>query len=349
MAEPQFKPARPPIEQFISDVRGQGILQTLNPNLKNDPVFQRVSSVLDAIVPKPDDPLSVLGGAKAASFFSDVPPMLVRKLMNAYKKRDDAFLAVRREADNARIDGRPAYKAKRNEELKLNKANREVEEAAKEIYKETGKKVPIEYPSYNAPRGYKNDRDYGLESLIKDPRNIFHGSTTKGILQLVLNPKGSSPGGLYFTDDFFDPRLRDYVFRPSRGGEAGSAYIVRPDFKNTVVAGNLDKKTEKLFKQMEKQLSKDGNFNEAAFQLGQTRAPILGGAPTGFTKEAGDILKDKGIDSIRYPTRRSDQSDTLVSLTPERTTEILDELSLAELDDLVQAREFVKYIRSRRK
>ena len=56
MAEPQFKPARTPIEQFISDVRGQGILQTLNPNLKNDPVFQRVSSVLDAIVPKPDDP-----------------------------------------------------------------------------------------------------------------------------------------------------------------------------------------------------------------------------------------------------------------------------------------------------
>ena len=350
MAEPQFKPARPPIEQFISDVRGQGILQTLNPNLKNDPVFQNVSSALDFIIPDPDNPLDFLGpGGKAASFFSDVPPMLVRKLMNAYKKRDDAFLAVRREADNARIDGRPAYKAKRNEELKLNKANREVEEAAKEIYKETGKKVPIEYPSYNAPRGYKNDRDYGLESLIKDPRNIFHGSTTKGILQLVLNPKGSSPGGLYFTDDFFDPRLRDYVFRPSRGGEAGSAYIVRPDFKNTVVAGNLDKKTEKLFKQMEKHLSKDGNFNEAAFQLGQTRAPILGGAPTGFTKEAGDILKDKGIDSIRYPTRRSDQSDTLVSLTPERTTEILDELSLAELDDLVQAREFVKYIRSRRK
>ena len=101
MAEPQFKPARPPIEQFLSDIRGQGILQTLNPNLKYDPVFQKVSSVLDAIVPKPDDPLSVLGGAKAASFFSDVPPMLVRKLMDAYKKRDKAFQAIRREADNA--------------------------------------------------------------------------------------------------------------------------------------------------------------------------------------------------------------------------------------------------------
>ena len=348
MAEPQFKPARPPIEQFLSDVRGQGILQTLNPNLKNDPVFQKVSAALDFIIPDPNNPLDFLGpGGKAASFFSDVPPMLVRKLMNAYKKRDDAFLAVRREADNARIDGRPAYKAKRNEELKLNKANREVEEAAKEIYKETGKKVPIEYPSYNAPRGVKNDRDKGLISLIKDPSNIFHGSTTKGIPQLVLNPKGSSPGGLYFTDDFFDPRLRDYVFRPSQG--AGSAYIVKPDFENTIVAGNLDKKTEKLFKQMEKELSKDINFNEAAFQLSQTRAPILGGAPTGFTKEAGDILKDKGIDSIRYPTKRGDQSDTLVSLIPERTTQILDELSLEELDDLIQARKLALHFKSRRK
>ena len=28
MAEQQLKPARPPIEQFLSDIRGQGILQT---------------------------------------------------------------------------------------------------------------------------------------------------------------------------------------------------------------------------------------------------------------------------------------------------------------------------------
>ena len=345
MAEPEFK-APSFLPQFLLDKEKVGIFKALGMRT-NDPVKKKVLNVLDFITPDPNNPLDYAAAAKTASFFSDVPPMLVRKLMDAYKKRDNAFQAIRREADNARIDGRPAYKAKRNEELKLNKANREVEEAAKEIYKETGKKVPIEYPSYNAPRGYKNDRDYGLESLIKDPRNIFHGSTTKGIPQLLLNPKGSSPGGLYFTDDFFDPRLRDYVFRPSQG--AGSAYIVRPDFKNTIVAGNLDKKTEKLFKQMEKQLTKDGNFDEAAFQLSQTRAPILSGAPTGFTKKAGDVLKDKGIDSIRYPTRRSDQSDTLVSLMPERTTEILDELSLAELDDLVQAREFVKYIRSRNK
>ena len=330
MAEPQFKPARPPIEQFLSDVRGQGILQTLNPNLKNDPVFQKVSAALDFIIPKPDDPLSVLGGAKAASFFSDVPPMLVRKLMNAYKKRDDAFLGIKREADNVRVDGKSAVTGELKERAKFTKANKEIKEVADQIFKETGKKVPTEFTASNIA----NPRLLGLESLVKDPSNIFHGSTTKGIPQLLLNPKGSSPGGLYFTDEFLDSRLRDYVFRPSEG--AGSAYVVKPDFKNTIVAGNLDKKTDKLFRQMEKQLTKDNNFNEAAFQLSQTRAPILGGAPTGFTEKAGELLKDKGIDSIRYPSRRSNQSDTLVSVSPELNTKILDELSLAELDELVR-------------
>ena len=331
MAEQQFKPARNSVEQFISDVQGKGILQTLNPNLKNDPVFQRVSSALDFIIPKPDDPLSVLGaGGKAASFFSDVPSVLVKKLMKAYKKRDDAFLGMKREADNIRVDGRAAVKGERKQQLEFNKANKEIKEVADQIFKETGKKVPTEFTASNIA----NPRLLGLESLVKDPSNIFHGSTTKGIPQLVLNPKGSSPGGLYFTDEFLDSRLRDYVFRPSEG--AGSAYVVKPDFKNTVVAGNLDKKTDKLFRQMEKELSKDNNFNEAAFQLSQTRAPILGGAPTGFTEKAGELLKDKGIDSIRYPSRISNQSDTLVSVSPELNTKILDELSLAELDELVR-------------
>ena len=331
MAEPQFKPARPPIEQFISDVRGQGILQTLNPNLKNDPVFQKVSSALDFIIPDPDNPLDFLGpGGKAASFFSDVPPMLVRKLMNAYKKRDDAFLGIKREADNVRVDGKSAVTGELKERAKFTKANKEIKEVADQIFKETGKKVPTEFTASNIA----NPRLLGLESLIKDPRNIFHGSTTKGIPQLLLNPKGSSPGGLYFTDEFLDSRLPIYM--SPRIKDEGSAYIVKPDFKNTVVAGNLDKKTEKLFKQMEKQLTKEGNFNEAAYQLSQTRAPILGGAPTGFTKEAGDVLKDKGIDSIRYPSRVKSQSDTLVSLIPERTTEILDEINLSEFDELVR-------------
>ena len=314
MAEQQLKPARPPIEQFISDVRGQGILQTLNPNLKNDPVFQRVSSVLDFIIPKPDDPLSVLGGGKvAAGFFSNMPLPLAKKVEATLKKIEDLELKVKRERAALKSDGRPASTALEKAENSLKAQNEKLDKLISDI---------------------PQNRFQGLESLVKDPSNLFHGSTTKGIPQLLLNPKGGSPGGVYFTDEFLDSRLRDYVFRPSEG--AGSAYVVKPDFKNTIVAGNLDKKTDKLFRQMEKQLSKDDNFNEAAFQLSQTRAPILGGAPTGFTEKAGELLKDKGIDSIRYPSRRSNQSDTLVSVSPELNTKILDELSLAELDELVR-------------
>tara|TARA_B100001063_G_scaffold243917_1_gene275555 strand:- start:1835 stop:2797 length:963 start_codon:yes stop_codon:yes gene_type:complete len=314
MAEPQFKPARNSVDQFISDVQGKGILQTLNPNLKNDPVFQKVSSALDFIMPKPDDPLSVLGGGKvAAGFFSNMPLPLAKKIEATMKKIEDLQLKVKRERAALKSDGKPAGDALEKAESSLKAQNEKFDKLIS---------------------GLPQNRFQGLESLVKDPSNIFHGSTTKGIPQLLLNPKGSSPGGLYFTDEFLDPRLRDYVFRPSEG--AGSAYVVKPDFKNTVVAGNLDKKTDKLFRQMEKQLSKDGNFNEAAFQLGQTRAPILNQAPTGFTEKAGELLKDKGIDSIRYPTRRSNQSDTLVSVSPELNTKVLDELSLSELDELVR-------------
>jgi len=329
MSEQQLKPARPFIEQFLLDKDKVGIFKALGMRT-DDPVKKKVLNVLDFFTPDPNNPLDYVAGAKAASFFSDVSPILVKKLMKAYKKRDDAFLGIKREADNIRLDGRAAVKGERKQQLEFNKANKEIKEVADQIFKETGKKVPTKFTASNIT----NPRLLGLESLVKDPNNIFHGSTTKGIPQLLLNPKGSSPGGLYFTDEFLDSRLRDYVYRPSEG--VGSAYVVKPDFKNTVVSGNLDKKTDKLFRQMEKQLTKDGNFNEAAFQLGQTRAPILNVAPTGFTEKAGEALKDIGIDSIRYPSRRSNQSDTLISVSPELNTKVLDELSLSELDELVK-------------
>ena len=72
------------------------------------------------------------------------------------------------------------------------------------------------------------------------------------------------------------------------------------------------------------------------FQLRQTREPILSTAPTGFTEKAGEVLKDIGIDSIRYPSKVRGQSDTFISLSPERTTEILDEINISELEELVR-------------
>ena len=337
MAEPQFKPARPPIEQFLSDVRGQGILQTLNPNLKNDPVFQRVSSALDFIIPKPDDPLSVLGGAKAASFFSDVPSVLVKKLMNAYKKRDDAFLGMKREADNIRVDGRAAVKGERKQQLEFNKANKEIKEVADQIFKETGKKVPTEFTASNVA----NPRLLGLESLIKDPTNIFHGSQTKGLGSLKLPEGYGSEGGIYLVDKFIDPRLRQYVKgRPSKGAP-GSAYVTEPNFKNVLTVGDTSKEMDRLLKNLEinlsNQIKNPFKFSEPAYQVRQLRKNVVG-VPTNFTKEASEGLRDMGVDAIRIPNKRRgvDNSDTFISLNPSENLNILDEINLAELDELVR-------------
>ena len=203
------------------------------------------------------------------------------------------------------------------------------------------KKVPTEYPSYNAPRGYKNDRDYGLESLIKDPRNIFHGSQTKGLGSLKLPEGYGSEGGVYLVDKFIDPRLRQYVKgRPSKGAP-GSAYVTEPNFKNVLTVGDTSKEMDRLLKNLEinlsNQIKNPFKFSEPAYQVRQLRKNVVG-VPTSFTKEAGEGLRDMGVDAIRIPNKRRgvDNSDTFISLNPSENLNILDEINLAELDELVR-------------
>ena len=320
MAEQQLKPAKPFIEQFLLDKDKVGIFKALGMRT-NDPVKKKVLNALDFITPDIDDPLSVLGGGGggkvAAGFFSNMPLPLAKKVRASMNKIEELELKVKRELAARKSDGPAASTA--------------LEKAQNSLKNETEKFNKL-------ISGLPPNRFQGLESLVRDPRNIFHGSTTKGIPQLLLNPKGSSPGGVYFTDKFLDDRLPIYM--SPKITDEGSAYIVRPDFKNTIVAGNLDKKTDKLFEQLEQELydkSVGGNnFSEAIFQLRQTREPILSTAPTGFTEKAGEVLKDIGIDSIRYPSKVRGQSDTFISLSPERTTEILDEINISELEELVR-------------
>ena len=318
MAEPQFKPAKPFIEQFLLDKDKVGIFKALGMRT-NDPVKKKVLNALDFITPDIDDPLSVLGGGSgkvAAGFFSNMPLPLAKKVRASMNKIEELELKVKRESAARKSDG-PAVSTAL--EKAQNSLKNEIEKFNKLI------------------SGQPPNRFQGLESLVKDPSNIFHGSTTKGIPQLLLNPKGSSPGGVYFTDKFLDNRLPLYMSPTIK--DEGSAYIVRPDFKNVLTVGDTSKEMDRLLKNLEinlsNQIKNPFKFSEPAYQVRQLRKNIVG-VPTNFTKEANEGLLDMGIDAIRIPNKVKGQSDTFISLSPKRTTEILDEINISELDELVR-------------
>ena len=94
MAEPQFKPARHPIEQFLSDTYNAGIFKALGMRT-NDPLKKKFFNALDFITPDMDDPLSVFGGGSgkvAAGFFSNLPLPLARSVKATIKKIEDLEL-----------------------------------------------------------------------------------------------------------------------------------------------------------------------------------------------------------------------------------------------------------------
>ena len=230
MAEPQFKTAKPFIEQFLLDKDKVGIFKALGMRT-NDPVKKKVLNALDFITPDIDDPLSVLGGGSgkvAAGFFSNMPLPLAKKVRASMNKIEELELKVKRELAARKSDG-PAVSTA-------------LEKAQNSLKNETEKFNKL-------ISGLPPNRFQGLESLVKDPSNIFHGSTTKGIPQLLLNPKGSSPGGVYFTDKFLDSRLPLYM--SPRIKDEGSAYIVRPDFKNVLTVGDTSKEMDRLLKNLE--------------------------------------------------------------------------------------------------
>ena len=285
----------------------------------NDPVKKKVLNALDFITPDIDDPLSVLGGGSgkvAAGFFSNMPLPLAKKVRASMNKIEELELKVKRELAARKSDG-PAVSTA-------------LEKAQNSLKNETEKFNKL-------ISGLPPNRFQGLESLVKDPSNIFHGSTTKGIPQLLLNPKGSSPGGVYFTDKFLDSRLPLYM--SPRIKDEGSAYIVRPDFKNVLTVGDTSKEMDRLLKNLEinlsNQIKNPFKFSEPAYQVRQLRKNVVG-VPTNFTKEASEGLRDMGIDAIRIPNKVRGQSDTFISLSPKRNTEILDEINISELDELVR-------------
>ena len=334
MAEQQLKPALGPLEQLLANIRGgglSGLLETVNPELRNRPDYQNIKKGAKFAYETVTDPLNLISstpqGFAAASIFKSIPAFLIKPYMKALDEADQLKRTIVRERNNIPTDGRAAEVAEEKAKQQLRKVNARIKSLEKDIKKETGLEVP------QAPVLSTNQ---GILDLINDPKNIFHGSQTKGIGSFEL-PKGSgSEGGLYLVDKFIDPRLKQFAMgRPSQGAP-GSAYIAEPNFKNMLTVGDTSKQMDRLLKNLEINLSQK-NLIEPAFQVKELRKNVVG-VPNSFTKAASEGLRNIGIDAIRIPNKRRgvDNSDTFISLNPSENLNILDEIPYEDIEGLIK-------------
>ena len=344
MAEQQLKPALGPLEQTLANIRGgglSGLLETINPELRNRPDYQNLKKGAKFAYETITDPLNLITstpqGLVAAGMFKGIPAFLIKPYMKAVEEAEQLKRTIVRERNNIAVDGRAAEVAEAKAKQQLVKVNARIKSLQKDIKTETGLEVP------QAPMLSTNQ---GILDLINNPKNIFHGSQKKGIGSFEL-PKGyGSEGGLYLVDKFIDPRLKLFARgMPSQGGP-GSAYITEPNFKNILTVGDTSKQMDRLLKNLEAELAQPLIKNrfmdvrlstEPAFQVKQLRKNVVG-VPTNFSKAAGEGLRNIGIDAIRIPNKRRgvDNSDTFISLNPSENLNILDEIPYEDIEGLIK-------------
>ena len=344
MAEQQLKPALGPLEQTLANIRGgglSGLLETINPELRNRPDYQNLKKGAKFAYETITDPLNLITstpqGLVAAGMFKGIPAFLIKPYMKAVEEAEQLKRTIVRERNNIATDGRAAEVAEEKAKQELIKVNARIKSLEKDIKTETGLEVP------QAPMLSTNQ---GILDLINNPKNIFHGSQKKGIGSFEL-PKGyGSEGGLYLVDKFIDPRLKQFARgMPSQGGP-GSAYITEPNFKNILTVGDTSKQMDRLLKNLEADLAQPLIKNrfmdvrlstEPAFQVKQLRKNVVG-VPTNFSKAAGEGLRNIGIDAIRIPNKRRgvDNSDTFISLNPSENLNILDEIPYEDIEGLIK-------------
>ena len=351
MAEQQLKPALGPLEQTLANIRGgglSGLLETINPELRTRPEYKNLQKGAKFAYETVTDPLNLISttpqGFAAASIFKGIPAFLIKPYMKEVDKAEKLKQTILRERNNIRIDGRPAEVAEAKAKQQLMKVNAKIKGLEKDIKTETG----IDLSAPRAPM--INTKNQGILDLIKDPKNIYHGSQKKGIGSFEL-PKGyGSEGGLYLMDKFTDPRLKLFARgMPSRGGP-GAAYIAEPNFKNMLTVGDTSKQMDRLLKNLEinlsNQIKNPLKVSEPAYQVNQLRKNVVG-VPTNFSKAASEGLRDIGIDAIRIPNKRGSvrtgdldlskaPSDTFISLNPSENLNILDEGPYEDIEGLIK-------------
>ena len=346
MAEQQFKPARPFIEQFLLDKDKVGIFKALGMRT-NDPVKKKVLNALDFITPDPNNPLDYVGGGSgkvAAGFFSNLPTPLAKKVKATMKKIEDLELKVKRERAALKSDGRPASTALEKAENSLKAQNKKLDK----LFEEGGVKGP--------PQVIKNKEEQLAETLRKD--NLYHGGIaglkTEAGEQFLKRPLAAtddsgvaqSTGGIYSVLNVDDPRFFNFAGRNINPNKAG--YVVSPELRRTVDAADMPKDLQnKLYNRLSElqqvddfggltPLERYTYFNIAKI-LGKEPIKGSGLVPGVFQKETGDIFRQEGFDSILFPKRPNFKGEgkTLISVADDNLR-IADEIKYDEVADFIR-------------
>ena len=133
MAEQQLKPALGPLEQLLANIRGgglSGLLETVNPELRNRPDYQNIKKGAKFAYETVTDPLNLISstpqGFAAASIFKSIPAFLIKPYMKALDEADQLKRTIVRERNNIPTDGRAAEVAEEKAKQQLKKVNAKI-------------------------------------------------------------------------------------------------------------------------------------------------------------------------------------------------------------------------------
>ena len=195
-------------------------------------------------------------------------------------------------------------------------------------------------------------------NLDRPHNRLYHGSNAPGLDRGLgsLNLQGDA-GALYMTREKSDPRLSGFAAFDKNSTGQGSVYTIKPTFDRTFDTPGVkgyDKPDEmEYIREYLKSKNKD-QATRGLLGIKQAITPLKNyrigtHVPPQVDKEFSDFFQDMGYDSLRFRgTNRSldinpktgypypDQSETIMSLNPEKSLEIMDEMSFSD---------YLKYLR----
>ena len=200
------------------------------------------------------------------------------------------------------------------------------------------------YKTTKAPAIIKKDEGEELAKQLNREK-LAHGSETKHIKTFRAgDKKREATGGTYLTRGLMDPRLLNYI------GDSGSVYLIKPSFARTLNTGRLPKDVRKVVeKEIKKTDAPRQDYESLADYLatGGNRYPtqldkvinpkgkgemsyIMPPYPTQISAEVADFFNKYGYDSLRFKSTPAFK-DTIISLNPEQTLDILEEIPYEDL------------------